>query len=254
MKPVIISGDLRDSKIVTNESIQSISRMIEDGDVVIIRGVFDCKLILAIKSEVFIFGQGVSEQNHESTANVVNFHRIDDNHPAMAVKRIAHFFRYSYVNSAKTSIFNVIHPLNILRNELAGLPENYTFYNDDSGYLSQPAVLHYPCGGGYMQAHVDPLEPQKVEMVCSFSERGENFETGGLSIYTDRQWHDVEQYIRLGDICMFRPDIPHRVEAIDPHKDKKFNDSDGRWTVFSPIASVVDKSQNEAAVQKTEEL
>ena len=250
MKPIIITGRLRDSKIVTNSSNLYISAMIEKGNVVIIRGVFNSKLLLAIKNEVFSFGQEVSEANHQSAAQVANFHRIDDNHPAMTVQRVAHFFRYSYVNSDETSIFNVIHPLNILRNDLAGLPENYTFYDDDSGYVSQPAVLHYPCGGGKMEAHVDPLEPQKVEMVCSFSERGEDFDTGGLSIYIDKQWRDIEQYIKFGDICMFRPDVPHRVDEIDAHKDKNFNHISGRWTVFSPIASVVDNSKNEVSVKK----
>lgn len=254
MEPIIISAHVSDGRILPNESISSLSQMISDGEVVVIRGAFDPEMLLTIKNEVFSFGQDASEKNHQNAANVTNFHRIDDNHPAMAVQRIAHFFRYSYVNSDETSIFNVIHPLNILRNQLAELPEDYTFYNDDSGYLSQPAVLHYPSGGGYMQAHVDPLEPQKVEMVCSFSERGKDFQTGGLSIYSDKEWHDVENYIKFGDICIFRPDVPHRVEPIDPSKEKNFNDIGGRWTVFSPIASVSDKSKNEAALQKPMEM
>ena len=167
----------------------------------------------------------------------------------MHVKRIAHLFRYSYTHENVTSIFQLIHPLNVFRNSIAGLDKNFTFFNDYEGFLSQPAALHYPVGGGYMSAHVDPVDPQKVEMVLSLSERGVDFNEGGLSIFIDNEWKDIEKFVRFGDICMFRPNIPHRVNPIDPSIKLDWNCCSGRWTLFSPIANISYENNNEAEVK-----
>jgi hypothetical protein len=249
MKPIIISGELDNSEIKTSECIADITQMISEGQVIIIRGVFVSKLLNSVKKEIFEFGQNSPENNPKRDAKTDNFHRVDNNHPSMSVKRIAHFFRYSYANQNLTSIFELIHPLNILRNSIANLNPEYTFYNDDDGFLSQPAALHYPVGGGYMSAHVDPIDPQKVEMVLSLSQRGVDFNEGGLSIYIDNVWNDVEKFIQFGDICMFRPDIPHRVDPIDAGIELDWNTISGRWTIFSPIANISNEDINETEVK-----
>jgi len=250
MKPIILLGKIVKEEIITTESIESIAKLISVGKVVIVKGVYDKNILNIVKSEIFDFGQKIPENNPERDAKTVNFHRIDNNHQQMSVKRIAHFFRYSYHYQKATSIFKLIHPLNILRNSIAGLDKNYTFYSDFKGFLSQPAALHYPLGGGYMAAHVDPIEPQKVEVVLSLSERGVDFKEGGLSIFIDQEWQDVEKYISFGDICMFRPNIPHRVDPIDSSSELGWNKIAGRWTVFSPIANIIDESNNEVELSK----
>ena len=242
MQPIILLGKIIEGEITTTESIENLSEMISAGQVIIIKEVYDKKVLNLVKKEIFDFGQNNLEGNPKREAKTENFHRIDNNHPLMSVKRIAHFFRYSYHNQDATSIFKLIHPLNILRNSIAGLDKDYTFYSQYEGYLSQPAALHYPVGGGYMSAHVDPVDPQKVEMVLTLSERGVDFQEGGLEIFIDNEWQDVEKFISFGDICMFRPNIPHRVNPIDPNIKLNWCSNAGRWTVFSPIAYIKDGS------------
>ena len=175
------------------------------------------------------------------------FHRIDDNHPKMAVKRIAHFFRFSYSHKSTTGVFNFFEPMNFLRNEIAGLPRNYTFYEDHDGYLSQPAVLQYPSGGGYLQAHVDPVYPQYVEMVLAASKRGIDFESGGISAHNGTEWVDIEEHVEVGDLVLFKPDILHRVDPIDSGNQVDWTSERGRWIFFSPIANIKNQSVNEKA-------
>jgi hypothetical protein len=249
MQPIILLGKIIEGEITTTENIENLAKMISDGQVIIIKEVYDKNILNSVKTEIFDFGQNNPESNPKREAKIVNFHRIDNNHPLMSVKRIAHFFRYSYHDQEATSIFKLIHPLNILRNSIAGLNKDYTFYSHNEGFLSQPAALHYPVGGGYMSAHVDPVDPQKVEMVLSLSERGVDFQEGGLSIFIDNKWQDVEKFVSFGDICMFRPDIPHRVNPIDPNIKLNWCNNAGRWTIFSPIANISDESKNEAEVK-----
>ena len=96
-----------------------------------------------------------------------------------------------------------------------------------------------------MQEHVDPLDPQKVEMVLSGSQRGVDFEDGGLEIFLDDEWIDVESHIAKGDIVLFRPDVPHRVKPINSKSKLDWSKRKGRWTIFSPIAHSTKKELNE---------
>ena len=161
------------------------------------------------------------------------------------MQRIAHFYRFSYLDKKIPEIFNLFEPLNVLRNKIANLDENYSYYDEVDGFISQPAVLHYPIGGGYMQEHVDPVDPQKVEMVLSGSQRGIDFESGGLEIFIEDKWIDVEKHISKGDIVLFKPNVPHRVIPIDTKSTLDWSIRKGRWTIFSPIAHSKKNELNE---------
>ena len=247
MKVNIISGRLNEkNEIVTEESAEQIRSRIDAHEVVIVRGVFNNDQLLRVRDKVFSFGQTHPEENPERAADTRRFHRIDDNHPKMLVKRIAHFFRYSYADKGEENVFDFMHPINLLRNRVAGLSDNYTFFDDDSGYLSQPALLHYPRGGGYMAAHTDPLDPQRVEVTLALSQRGIDFQTGGVEILDNDKWADVESQVKFGGITMFKPDIPHRVTPIDSDSGKvTWSDQKGRWIMFSPIAHIKNSGTTE---------
>ena len=248
MKPIILKDTdnfiqriaEEEASIVEIESfIKKITEAVSNEIPVIVRGSFDKKSLYSLKLEIFNFGQNTAVSNHKNTAKVKNFHRIDHNHPLMSVKRIAHFFRYSYYEQDTNSVFKLIHPINILRNLIAGLDMDYgTFSESDDGFLTQPGVLHYPAGGGYMAAHTDNVVPQKVEVVLALSERMVDFYEGGLSMLIDDEWQDIEQFINFGDICIFKADVPHRVLPIDPDIKIDWSSSSGRWSLFSPIANI----------------
>lgn len=238
-------GTLKEKVIHAEISDQEIMDKVNSGYVVIVRGVFSKEELLECRSKVFSFGQETPESNPPLSADSISFHRIDYNHPLMTVKRIAHLFRFTYKNKGNTGVFKFFEPMNYFRNRLAGLSETFSFNEDVSGFLSQPAILHYPCGGGYLENHVDPVEPQKVEMVVAISQRGTDFKTGGLEFSLHGEWIDVEKYVEIGDIVMFKPDIPHRVTPIDPEETLSFGKNNGRWIIFSPIAHTYDKTKNE---------
>lgn len=246
----ILKGKLVKGQIETNKSIGWIQKSILKKEILIVRGVFSNKKVLDVKNQVFKFGLKTKEKNPKRNVNTKAFHRIDINHKKMRVKRIAHMYRFSYKNFAQTKIFDLIKPLNIFRNKIANLSDKFSFFDEESGYVSQPAVLHYPAGGGYMQTHVDPLVPQAVEMVLTASERGSHFNEGGLNVKSKfGKWIDVEKKIKLGDIVMFRPDVPHKVNVIDGDGKIDWKNKKGRWTFFSPIANFKNQNLNEKSMK-----
>ena len=245
----IIKGKLVNNKIKTSKSLSWIKANIKMKEIIIIRGVFEKDKIISIRNKVFQFGKKFKEKNPKRNVNTNAYHRIDNNHKLMRVKRIAHFYRFSYKSDAKTNIFDVITPLNILRNKIANLKSGYSFHNEEDGYVSQPAALHYPTGGGYMETHIDPLKPQTVEMVLAGSQKGKDFSSGGLLVKSKKgNWVNVEKNIKIGDIVMFRPDVPHKVKLIDKNKKLNWKNELGRWTFFSPIASFKNQKLNEKSL------
>ena len=252
MEIIHLKSRLVDGKIETQYSSEELAQFIREAKVLIINTPFDKDEILKSRHALHRWGCETQEQNPQRAADTINFHRIDHDHPKMVVKRIAHFFRFSYANKGQfIDLFNYIHPVNLLRNAIAGLNPEYTFYNTDDGFLSQPSALHYPAGGGYMQAHKDPVEPQRVEVVMLMSKKGKDFKEGGLAIEDQGVWKNVEDHTEFGDIVLFRPDIPHRVEPIDPASTLDWKNEAGRWILFSPIAHMVDTSKNEVTYSQT---
>ena len=240
----IINGNLKNDKIDTDMSIQEMTKRIELGEVIIVRNTFSKEKLYEVRRKVHRFGVSTPEKNPPRSAQTECFHRVDNNHPLMIVKRIAHFFRFSYEHQGDEGVFEFMHPINILRNQVAGLDEKYTFWEDWNGYLSQPAMLHYPAGGGYLANHVDPLHPQRVELVLAMSQRGEDFKSGGIQIQDGDKWVDLESSIQFGDIVMFRPDVPHQVLPIDQDSQLDLQSETGRWIMFSPIANIYNNTVN----------
>ena len=243
-----IESKLINNRIEVKYSSEEMADFINDGKILIINSPFDKEDILKLRHDLHEWGCETEQQNPQRAADTVCFHRIDHNHPKMSVKRIAHFFRFSYSYKDQfVNLFNFMHPINLLRNAIAGLSPDYTFYKTDDGFLSQPSALHYPAGGGYLQAHQDPIQPQRVEVVMLMSQKGKDFKEGGLMIQDNGVWKDVEDSAQLGDIILFCPNIPHKVETIDPDKTLDWKSESGRWILFSPIAHIVDTSKNASA-------
>ena len=244
MSVLVQQAHMHHGEIQAEETPAQLAGRIVNEDIVICRGVFDAEALKAIKQRVHQFGLITSEQNLQTAVDVVTFHRIDHNHPKSGIQRSVHFYRFSYRQEDPLALLPVFRPLSMFRNVIAGLDKEYTFYQDDNGFLSQPSLLHYPRGGGYMARHVDPVIPQRVEMVLVLSTRGSDFQHGGLCVHVNGTDVDVEASLQVGDICMFRPDLPHGVLPIDPEATLDWASMTGRWTMFCPIAHAKDRSKN----------
>jgi hypothetical protein len=106
---------------------------------------------------------------------------------------------------------------------------------DAEGRRYHPQLIQYPAGGGLFGRHVHPFEPQRIGMVTSLSQFGTDhpqgatgFESEGVRVVTEGQ-HD------LGDIVLFRYDLPHWVSPSDTGVSFDWDSSAGRWTMVLPF-------------------
>jgi hypothetical protein len=88
--------------------------------------------------------------------------------------------------------------------------------------------MHYPSGGGCFGWHQHKLQPTKIGLILALSENGVDFRSGGTQIKTPFGVIDAMPHHDIGDLCLFRYDLPHRVTAVDP--DRQRNWDGGRWT------------------------
>lgn len=72
-------------------------------------------------------------------------------------------------------------------------------------------------------------------LIMSLSDYGEDFENGGTRFATpDGNIVDIEGHHTIGDIAIFRYDLPHQVTPCDPEADLDFDRSNGRWSMILP--------------------
>jgi hypothetical protein len=91
--------------------------------------------------------------------------------------------------------------------------------------------MQYPAGGGCFGWHQHKLEPTKIGLILALSEIGVDFRSGGSEFETPFGVVDATPYHDIGDVCLFRYDMRHRVAPVDPERQRRW-DGSGRWTVL----------------------
>lgn len=95
----------------------------------------------------------------------------------------------------------------------------------------RPWAMYYPAGGGCFGWHQHKLEPTKVGLILSMSQIGVDFYSSGSEFKTPFGMVDVLPHYEIGDLCLFRYDLPHRVAPVDPDQELLW-DGSGRWTLI----------------------
>ena len=121
-----------------------------------------------------------------------------------------------------------------LRNKIADLPEEFGFRKEDSHWVI-PTIQHQPKGGGFLEQHFDPLEPDNCVVSLFLTSRGTDFDEGGLIVEDEGKMVDLESHIGIGDLFIFRPNITHGVAPVDPSQDPDFSTTKGRWRMAAVL-------------------
>jgi hypothetical protein len=107
--------------------------------------------------------------------------------------------------------------------------DKHTFVAEANRRALRCWAMQYPIGGGCFGWHQHKLEPTKIGLILALSEIGVDFRSGGTEFRTPFGVVDVMQHHDIGDLCLFRYDLPHRVAAVDSGRVRKW-DGSGRWT------------------------
>ncbi len=231
---LIIEGNIENGQIRGSLPYSEISKaVLQDKKIVILKSVFDQETLLPLQEKFLEWGKRTAPQVKDDKS----FHRIDHDHHLSQARHITHFFNFSFEEGKiepelKEAIFPVFDAMRRLQNEIASLNAKFTF--PSNGSILRPQAIHYPAGGGNFGRHQHPYEPQRCGLILGLSKKGLDFDKGGTCFEINGQVVNTENHHDLGDIILFRYDLPHWITPIDPEKELNFDSSAGRWTMILP--------------------
>jgi hypothetical protein len=203
----------------------------------VISGVFAPALeeLLRLRRSVFEWGQNTeplveplpNENCHCLQAGVSRLQKTP---------HVYHSFNFNRISQMPSplaeQLLKYFKPLSEFQNAITGNSARLEGFED--GQTLHPQVIQYPVGGGSFGRHFHPLLPQRIGLIVALSKRGVDYPSGGTCFEINGQVVDLEQQHDLGDIALFRFDVPHWVTPSDLKEKFDWDSERGRWTMVLP--------------------
>lgn len=237
---VSLQSDFEAGKFRLSSPDAEVTSLIMDEVIVRIRKAIDPETVRRFRRQLWDWGQGVPPRSHGVAMQDLdvneNHHRIDDDPAKSAVPHIHHHFDLNRLDTLpaglKENAYAIFSAILDLQNRLAETAGEFS--PTENTLKVRPQAIQYPSGGGFFGEHSHDLDPQRVGLILSLSERGLDFAHGGTVFRTKRGVVDTSENHSAGDILLFRYDVPHAVDVIDASSDLDFTSPKGRWTAVLP--------------------
>ena len=165
MPLIEIKATFENDHIEPSKSIIDISRDVMDGNIVILKQVFEKDFLLEFRKEFLEWSKSIpaiipaNESDDSYLKN--NHHRIDDNPSQSEISHISHFHNLMRIDLLPIELSikanKIYSSLRDLQNKVSGTNGNFKPVNNS--IFMRPQVIHYPSGGGFFGEHIHPLEP-----------------------------------------------------------------------------------------------
>ena len=234
MRPNALQEIGQPGSIVTDTSaLDSMIAALQEGRLLVSRRVLSPDFVLSIVEYLKGVGRGSLPQWHPIAPGCPNFHRMNWDDPRSYVRGAFHQFSFFPWNQDVFRLFDKLRDVFLLRNRLCGAPQDaFLSGNPAEGAVARISAQFYPCGGGHMLGHIDPVGDYQLAVpTLAMSSFGRDFKSGGL-------WVDLPDSTRVfadpllepGDVLWFHPRRPHGVMAVDPEEPLEWPKFRGRWT------------------------
>lgn len=233
VEPVLIQFTYKDDQIKSDHSMQEIRELVMSGKIIILKNFFPSNQMTDIKNKIVLWGKENPVFPHgESPSKYpdLNYHRIDDGSVPSVCPHLFHQYAFNSINKLREEyskpFSDIADKLRLTQNLIA----DTSFDISSTGLRLK--VLQYPEGGGFLQTHSHPLEPQKIGLILSLSEKDIDFKKGAVVFQTHEGFVDTEDYHNIGDVVVFRYDIPHGVTHVNREKESiNWQLETGKWSV-----------------------
>src|SRR5579863_161930 len=232
--PITIPFAFEESLIKpSNETVVDARKFIDEGKIIVLKNVFTADEILEIRSKIVDWGRKTSVFPHGESPSkypTLNYHRIDDGSIPSVCPHIFHQYAFNTIpeleNNLRLSLDSLSRKLLLIQNAFADT--NFGISLDGL----RLKILQYPQGGGFLQEHSHPRDPQRIGLILSMSRCGRDFNEGAAVFKVDGQIIDTVKYHDIGDVVIFRYDLPHAVSKVDSQKtDINWSLDTGKWSV-----------------------
>ena len=216
----------------------AIYRTVMCGDVVILKGAVSPGECRRARDAVFVWGQTAPRTLDHPLKVRRNVHMASYLPPKSDARYIFHSYEF-HLDGPDADTNRAVRPvftrLQQIYRELTNDSHGFTPAGD--GYVLQPQCIQYPQGGGFFQEHVHDIAPQQIGLILAASEIGVDYEVGAVRFrkHARGEWINTEGQHRMGDVCLFRYDMPHDITPVDPHLPIDWSKNSGRWSFVLPI-------------------
>ena len=229
----IYSARYTDGGVECDADPATIARAVYAKGVVLLKDVFDPEALARLRTTVFEWSLGVEPQ----VESEVSFHRIDHLPEKSQTPHIFHAYNlYLREGAIEPKLDEAVRPyftaMKHLQNTLT--KNDADFAPDLQGRFLRPQLLQYPSGGGFFERHVHPFLPQRIGLIAALSQHGVDFETGGTYFEVRGEAISIDSRHDMGDIALFRYDVPHGVTPIDADAELDWRSQRGRWIMALP--------------------
>lgn len=246
ISPVLLKSSSKDGQITSEASDEEIAGLVSEGQIVILKGAFPPRTMLDYREALTHWGLDNATFPHGTSPSAfpeVNFHRIDDGVIKSVCPHVFHQFGFNTLEGLDEYVGrpsrHIAGSMGALQNRIAGTD----FPLSLTGLRLK--ILHYPAGGGFLTEHSHPLEPQRIGLITSLSRIGEDVTKGATCFQTPAGRVDTTDWHDLGDIVIFRYDLPHEVTPVDEHKTLDWNSAAGKWSVVLELRETHALSHNQ---------
>lgn len=251
-RDVVFAEDL--PRIVQDpDAVAEMRERIRDGDSYVVRSALPRGLVGRIKAYLSRIGQHSLPNYAKIEPGCPNFHRMNRLDPRADVRGMFHQFVFFPWNQDVFDLFRCFREIYELKNLLSGLPpRSFLGYEPERGCTARLAFQFYPSGGGQLNRHADPVGyHQLVVPTVAMSDRGEDYETGGLFVEReDGTRVDLDADLRMGDAVFFNASIIHGVAPVDPDAECDWLSFRGRWMALV----AVNRLHSNEAVGRSQDL
>lgn len=245
-EPVLVSCSFIDAKIVCEKSAHEISTLVSEGRIVILKNAFEPELMLEYRDALMRWSEETEMFPHGKSPSAfpdINYHRIDDGTIQGVCPHIFHQFGFNTLEKLAAYVCNpsmqIADAMRALQNDVAAT----NFPLSLTGLRLK--VIHYPSGAGFLAQHTHPLDPQRIGLIASLSRLRQDVTTGAACFQTPFGHVDTTNHHDIGDIIIFRYDLPHEVTLCDQGKTLDWSSPAGKWSVVLELRETHGKSHGQ---------
>lgn len=193
------------------------------------------------KTPVIVYRKFLNSNDCKKIINICHKNNDYKNHRKLKVNKYFNFHSIDVLpsNVSSNRIFRTFELSNFFIKKFKSIRYALSFQDkiikkDNKKIYRRVQVIHYPVGGGFFEEHTHPRYPTNYGMIVTLSRKNKDFKEGVTTFRVRNKNIELEKYqITVGDLILFKFDLPHSITKCDPKKDLKF-DLKGRWTLIFP--------------------
>lgn len=232
-----INAEFKNGEIVPEIPYEDVMRLVNEPNVVIVKSGIPEAALKQVIDATWAWGQEIPAAETSDTFDNNQHKRRLHIAKIQQAPQLFHDHTFDAIldleNPFKQTLLTVLDPLRKFWNSLTGNNEEYGIRKGKPYF--HPQVTHYPLGGSFFGRHWHPLEPQRVGTILALNKYGRDYHSGGTGYIINDTIIETEGFQDIGDIVLFRYDLPHWVSPSSFADRFSWNDPAGRWVAILPF-------------------